>query len=92
MEARQQYKARYDEARRLSDGSDSCWSHPGSDSDNEAGLEVGIESLPMGGAGEGISQRGEAEGTDCEQPGEGKAGDEPAQQPVRCTHRGNKAH
>ena len=50
--------AQYDEARRLSDGSDSCWSHPDNDSDNETRLEVDIESLPMGEAGEGVSQRG----------------------------------
>ena len=34
--------------RRLSDGSDSCWSYSGSDSGNEAGLEVGTGSLQMG--------------------------------------------
>ena len=71
VEALQQYKAQYDEARRLSDGSDSCWSHPCSDSDSEAVPEVDIESLPMGGAGEGGSQRGYVEGADCEQAGEG---------------------
>ena len=76
VEALQQYKAQYDEARRLSDGSDSCWSHLGSDSDSEAVLEVDIESLLVGGAGEGTSQRGEVEGA-------GGKGDEPAQQPVR---------
>ena len=27
VDALQQYKAQYDEARRLTDGSDSCWSH-----------------------------------------------------------------
>ena len=69
VEALQQYKAQYDEARRLSDGSDSCWSHSGSDSDSEAVPEVDIEPLPMGGAGEGASQRGKVEGADCEQTG-----------------------
>ena len=39
-DALQQYRAQYDEARRLSDGSDSCWSHSGSDSDSVAELEV----------------------------------------------------
>ena len=33
VEALQQRKAVYDEERRLSDGSDSCWSYSGSDSD-----------------------------------------------------------
>ena len=59
VEALQQHKAQYDEARRLSDGSNPCWSHPGSDSDSEAVLEVDIESLPMEGAGKRASQRGE---------------------------------
>ena len=83
VEALQQYKAQYDEARRLSDGSDSCWSHSGSDSDSEAVPEVDIEPLPMGGAGEGGSQRGKVEGADCEQTGERGKVVEPAQQPVR---------
>ena len=48
--ALQQRKAVYDEARRLSDGSDSCWSCSGSDSGNEAELEVGSEPLTMEGA------------------------------------------
>ena len=61
MKALRQYNAQYDEAKRLSDGSDTCWSHPGNDSNSEAVLEVDIESLPMGGAGEGGSQRGEME-------------------------------
>ena len=61
VEALQQSKAHYDEARRLSDGSDSCWSHPCSDSGSEAGLEVGTGSPPMGGAGGEVSHGGEAE-------------------------------
>ena len=40
VEALQQCMAQYDEARRLSDGSGSCWSHLGSDSDSVAELEV----------------------------------------------------
>ena len=48
VEALQQYKAQYDEARRLSDGSDPCWSHTGSDSHSEVVLEVDTELLPMG--------------------------------------------
>ena len=46
-EALQQRKAEYDEARRLSDGSDSCWGYSGSDAGNEAGNEVGTESQPL---------------------------------------------
>ena len=40
VDALQLRKAVYDEERRLSDGSDSCWSYSGSDSGSEAGLEV----------------------------------------------------
>ena len=42
VEALQQRKAEYDEER-LSDGSDSCWSHSGSDSGSVTELEVGSE-------------------------------------------------
>ena len=83
VEALQQWKAVYDEERRLSDGSTSCWSGADSDSGSVAELEVGIGSLPMGGAGEEVPQGGEVEGADCEQTGEGKRGDEPAHQLVR---------
>ena len=41
--------ARHEEARRLSEGSDSCWSDSGSDSGSEAVLETGIEPLALGG-------------------------------------------
>ena len=41
VEALQQRKAEYDEERRLSDESDSCWNHSGSDSGNVTELEVG---------------------------------------------------
>ena len=41
VEALQQRKAEYDEERRLSDVSDSCWDHSGSDSGNVTELEVG---------------------------------------------------
>ena len=50
VEALQQREAVYDEGRRLSDGSDSCWSYSGSDSDSEAELEVGSGPLALGGA------------------------------------------
>ena len=49
VEALQQRKAVYDQERRLSDGSDSCWSYSGSDSDSEAELEVGSEPLALEG-------------------------------------------
>ena len=48
VEALQRRKAQYDEAKRLSDGSDSCWGYSGSDSGSEAGFEVGTGSLPLG--------------------------------------------
>ena len=83
VEALQQRKAQYDEARRLSDGSDSCWGYSGSDSGSEAGLEVGTESQPRGGAVEEAPQGGEVEGATGEQTGRRKKGDEPAHQPVR---------
>ena len=41
VEALQQRKAEYDEDRGLSDVSDSCWDHSGSDSGNVTELEVG---------------------------------------------------
>ena len=49
VEALQQRKAVYDEERRLSDGSDSCWSNTGSDSDR-AKIEVDIEPIALEGA------------------------------------------
>ena len=42
VEALQRRKAQYDEARRLSDGSDSCWSYSGSDSGSEATVRQGL--------------------------------------------------
>ena len=45
VEALQQRKVVYDEERRLSDGSDSCWSYLGSDSSSETELEV--DSVPL---------------------------------------------
>ena len=43
VEALQQRKAVYDEERRLSEGSDSCWSNAGSDSDSATEIEGGEE-------------------------------------------------
>ena len=62
MEALQQRKAQYDEARRLSDGSDPCWSYSGSDTGSESGLEGGTGALPLGGAAKEVLQGGEVEG------------------------------
>ena len=45
-----QRKAEYDVARRLSDGSDSCWSCSDNDSGSEAVLEAGIRPLALEGA------------------------------------------
>ena len=53
-------KAVYDEARRQSDGSDSCWSDTDSDSDSAAELEVVDESSALKGAA--AEQGGELEG------------------------------
>ena len=51
-------KADYDEARRQSDGSDSCWSEAGSDSDSAAELEVVDEPSALEGA---AAEQGEVE-------------------------------
>jgi hypothetical protein len=59
MEVRQQRNAQYDEARRLSDGSDSCWSYSRSGSGSEAWLEVGTKPLTLEGAVEEVLQGGE---------------------------------
>jgi hypothetical protein len=50
VEALQQRKAEYDEERRMSDESDSCWSNSGSDSDSTTELEVGSEPPTLEGA------------------------------------------
>ena len=83
MEELRQRKAQYDEARRLSDGSDSCWSYSGSDSGSVAGLEVGIGLLVLEGAVVEVIQGGEEEGAARELAGKRKRGDELAHQPVR---------
>ena len=64
----QQREAVYDEERRLSDGSGSCWGYSGSDSDSEAESEVGSEPLALEGAvvvvtlGGGVVRREQPEG------------------------------
>ena len=60
--ALQQRKAVYDEERRLSGGSDSCWSYSGSDSGSEVELEVGSEPLALEGAVVVVAQGGELVG------------------------------
>ena len=60
--ALQQRKAEYDEERRLSEGSDSCWSGADSDTDSAAELEVGREPPEVEGAAVVAAQGGELEG------------------------------
>jgi len=60
--ALQQRKAEYDEERRLSEGSDSCWSDADSDTDSTAELEVAEEPLAVEGAAVVATQAGELEG------------------------------
>ena len=64
VEALQQRKAEYDEERRLSDGSDSCWSHSGSDSGSVAELEVGSEPSALESAELLTTQVGELVGVE----------------------------
>ena len=65
--ALRQRKAEYDEARRLSDGSDSCWSGSGS----EAILEACIEPLALEGAVVVVAQGGGEEEGDRMKDGQG---------------------
>ena len=60
--ALQQRKAEYDEERRLSEGSDSCWSGADSDTDSAAELEVDKEPLAVESAAVVAAQGGELEG------------------------------
>ena len=62
VRALKQRKAVYDEARRLSDGSDSCWSGADSDSDSVAELEVVSGPLALEGAVVVAAQEGELVG------------------------------
>ena len=81
--ALRQRKADYGEARRLSDGSGSCWSNTGSGSDSAAEIEVGIEPLALEGVMVAVIQGGEGEGTTGELAGKREGKNELAQQPVR---------
>ena len=69
--------------RRLSEGSDSCWSNTDSDSDNAAEIEVDAGPIALEGAVVAVIQGGEGEGTVVEQAGKGERRNELAQQPVR---------
>ena len=60
--ALQQRKAEYDEERRLSEGSDSCWSGADSDTDSAAELEAGREPPEVEGAAVVAARGGELEG------------------------------
>jgi hypothetical protein len=61
VEAMQQRRAIYDEERRLSEGSDSCWSGAGSDSDNAAEMGGGEgESAVVEQAGNGKGRHEQA--------------------------------
>ena len=83
VEALQQRKADYDEKRRLSEGSDSCWSGACSDSDSAAVTEVGTEPIALEGAVVAVVQGGEGGGAEGEQAGKRKRRHKLAQQPVR---------
>ena len=83
VEALQQRKAVYDEERRLSEGSDSCWSDAGSDSDSAAEIEVDTGPIALEGAVVAVIQGGEEESAAVELAGKRKRRNELAQQPVR---------
>ena len=83
VEAVQQRKAAYDEERRLSEGSDSCWSGACSDSDSATEIEVSTEPIALEGAVVAVLQGGEGEGAAGERAGKRKREDELTQQPVR---------
>ena len=83
VESLQQRKAEYDGERRLSEGSDSCWSGADNDSDSAAGIEVGTEPIALEGAVVAVIQGGEGEGAAGEQAGKRRRRHKLAQQPVR---------
>ena len=64
VEALRRRRVEYHEARRLSDGSDSCWSGADSDSDSEAELEAGTRPPTLEGAVVVAAQGGELVGED----------------------------
>ena len=83
VEALQQREAVYEEERRLSEGSDSCWSCSDSDSDSVAELEVDSEPLALEGAVVVVTLGGEVEGAARGLAGKRKREDELTQQPAR---------
>ena len=75
--ALRQRKADYDETMRLSDGTDSCWSNTGCDSDSAAEIEVDIEPLALEGDVVAVIQGGEGGyswGADWQEEEEERAG------------------
>ena len=84
--ALRQRKAEYVEARRLSEGSDSCWSDSDSGSGSEVVLEASIEPLALDGGVVVITQGGEVEGAAVEpsatEDGEAQASLAPVLAPV----------
>ena len=89
--ALRQRKAGYNEARRLSGASDSCWSNPCSGSDSEAEPEVGIEPIALEGTVVVVTQGGEEEGAaeSWLARGRGRMRWPNSQYDTRC---GNKTH
>ena len=83
VEALQQRKAVYDEERRLSEGSDSCWSCSDSDSGSVAKLEVGNGPPALEDAVVVVTLGGEVEGAARGLTGKRKREDELAHQPMR---------
>ena len=73
----------YDGERRLSEGSDSCWSNASNDSNSAAEIEVDIEPNAPEGDVMAVIQRGEEESAAVEQACKRKRRNELAQQPVR---------
>ena len=83
VEALQQRKAVYDEERRLSEGSGSCWSCSDSDSGSVAELEVGNGPPALEGAVMVVTLGGEAEGAARGLASKRKREDALTQQPAR---------
>ena len=85
--ALRQRRAEYEGSRRLSEGSDSCWSDSGNDSGSEAVLEAGIEPLALEGGVVVVTQGGEVEGAAVRAVEPSAAADGEAQASLhRCWH------
>jgi hypothetical protein len=94
VEALQQRKAVYDEERRLSDGSDSCWSCSDSYSGSVAELEVGSEPPALEGAVVVATLGGGVEGAagGWRARGRGRTSWPSSQQGTRCGSRTHWRH